>query len=193
MLSYTELKKGKLIIIDNQPHEVMAADFLRMQKRRAVVQTKLKNLITGKAVSRTIHQNERLEEADIEKHSVKYLYNHREEYWFCELDNPSQRFSLSESILGDAAKFFKLNSEAIAWKFNDKIISVKLPIKVDLKVKNAPPSDKGDTASGGKKPVTLETGAVVQVPFFIKEGDIVRINTETGEYAERAEKMTAKA
>lgn len=188
MLSYTELKKGKVIIIDSQPYEVLAADFLRMQQRKGIVQTKIKNILTGKVTTRSVHQNEQFEEAEINKRPMKYLYSHRDEYWFCELDNPSQRFSLDGSVLGSGVKFFKPNEEVVAWEIGGKIIDVKLPIKVDLKVTEAPPGDKGDTASGGRKAVTLETGAIVQVPLFIKEGDIVRVNTETGEYAERVEK-----
>lgn len=185
MLSYTELKRGIIITIDGQPYEILEAEFSRKQKQKAVIQAKIKNLITGKVVSRTIHQNEQFEEPDVEKRIIKYLYNHREQYFFCELNDASKRFSLDASFIGNSARFLKQNSEVNALSIDGKIINIKLPIKVELKVGEAPPGDKGDTATGGKKPITLETGAIIQAPLFIKEGDTVRVNTETGEYAER--------
>ncbi|MFH1759163.1 MAG: elongation factor P [Patescibacteria group bacterium] len=188
MLSYTELKPGVVIIIDDQPHEIVAASFLRMQQRKAVVQTKLKNLMTGKITDRNMRASDNFEEAEVVRELVKYLYSHRGEFWFSAANDPSGRFSLTEEVIGGAGQFLKTNTEVTAIKFNGKIIGIRLPIKVDLKVTEAPPSDKGDTASGGKKTVTLETGAKVNVPLFIGEGDIIRINTETGEYTERVEK-----
>ena len=188
MIRYTDLKPGAVVIIDGQPYEILSAAFLRMQQRKAVVQTKFKNLLTGKIIERNIHQNETFEEADIEKRAVKYLYGHREEFWFSEISDPSKRFSLPEEVIGSAVNFIKANTEVNAVIFNGKIVSIKPPIKVDLVVKDTPPSDRGDTVSGGRKQATLETGAIVQVPLFINIGDTIRINTETGEYAERVEK-----
>lgn len=188
MLSYSELRKGTVFVLNGAPHEVLEYEFLRMQQRKPVAKTKLRNLLTGKVVEQIFHQNENFEEADIVKEEIKYLYNHRGEYWFTAKDNPSQRFSLKEEAVGDAGKFMKPNSIVIAYKWDDKIISIKPPIKVDLKVKEAPPGFKGDTATGGSKAVTLETGAMINVPLFINTGDIIRINSETGEYVERMEK-----
>lgn len=187
-LGYTDLKPGAVVIIDGQPYEIQSASFLRMQQRKAVVQTKFKNLLTGKIIDRNIHQNETFEEADIEKRAVKYLYGHRGEFWFAETSDLGKRFSLSEEVIGSAAKFLKANTEVIAVVFNGKIVSIKPPIKVDLLIKDTAPGNRGDTVSGGRKSATLETGAIIQVPLFIDVGDLVRINTETGEYAERVEK-----
>lgn len=188
MITYTDLRPGLFVVIDGQPYEVTEADFLRMQQRKAVVQCKFKNLISGKVLSRNIHASDNFEEAEISREDVKYLYSHRDEYWFSELENPANRFKIDAEVLGEPMKFIKPNATVTAIKFNGKIINVRLPIKLELKVTEAPPSDKGDTATGGKKQVTLETGGKVMVPLFINEGDIIRVNTETGEYVERVEK-----
>ena len=190
MLNYNELKPGENIVLDGQPYVVTDYKFLRMQQRKPVAQTKIKNLITGKTIEKTFQQNDRIEEAEIEIKEIKYLYSNKNkgELWFCEKDDPSKRFKLDEELAGNAADLLKPNSTVDAVVFKGKIIGVKLPIKVDLKVVEAPPAVKGDTAQGGTKQVTLETGATVTVPMFINEGDVVRINTETKEYTERVKK-----
>lgn len=188
MLAYNELRKGTIFILDGEPHEVLEYEFLRMQQRKPVSKCKLRNLISGKVVERSFHQNESFEEAEMAKEEIKYLYNNRGQYWFCAKDNPANRFFLTEEQVGAPGKFLKTNTLATALKFGDKIISVKPPVKVDLKVKEAPPGFKGDTATGGSKKVVLETGAEINVPLFVNTGDIIRINTETEEYVERMEK-----
>lgn len=188
MLEYNEVKERKYIVVDGAPHEVISSHVFRKQQRKPVNQTKLKNLLTGKVLEKSFHQSEKVEEADIDTVSIKYLYPKRDEYWFCEEGDPSKRFALSVSLLGEQIKFLKQNSVIDGLVFNDEIMGVKIPIKVDLTVKEAPPSVKGNTAHSGTKQVTLETGAVINVPLFINEGDTVRINTQTGEYTERAEK-----
>src|SRR5882672_8365148 len=100
MLSYNELKKGTLFVLEEQPYEVLEYEFLRMQQRKPVSKTKIRNLITGKIVERNFHQNESFEEANIEKRAIKYLYTHRDEFWFAELDNPSKRFPFKADFLG---------------------------------------------------------------------------------------------
>ena len=188
MLTYNELKKGMIFILDGEPYEVLEYEFLRMQQRKPVAKCKIKNLISGKIVERSFHQNESFEEAEMVKEEVKYLYNNRGQYWFSAKDNPANRFMLSEDVVGPTGQFLKANTLVIAIKFGEKIISIKPPIKVDLKVKEAPPGFKGDTATGGSKKVILETGAEINVPLFVNTGDIIRVNTETGEYTERMEK-----
>lgn len=188
MLDLTEVKKGMIIQIDNEPYEVLEARFLKLQKQRPNLQTKLKNLITGKVIERTFHTSDEIKEADIERIQVKFLYAHRGEYWFCEVDNPSKRFKLDEKILGDKKNFLKKDLVITAFKFNDKIVNISLPLKMNFKVIEAPPGIKGNTEQSIYKFVTIETGAQVKVPLFIKEGDIICINTETGEYVERVEK-----
>jgi|SRR3989344_4283588 len=188
MLTYSDLKKGVLFVLDGEPYEVLEYEFLRMQQRKPVAKTKIKSLMTGKVHERNFHYSDNFEEAHIEKESVKYLYNHRGEFWFSEADNPSKRFTLKEDAIGEPAKFLKPNTEVTAVKFGDKIINIEIPIKMDLKVKEAPPGIRGDTAQGGTKAATLESGAIINVPLFVNAGDIVRVNTETGAYVERVEK-----
>ncbi|KKW12321.1 MAG: hypothetical protein UY51_C0005G0563 [Candidatus Jorgensenbacteria bacterium GW2011_GWB1_49_9] len=188
MLSYNDLKVGTTFIKDGAPYEVMEYAFVRMQQSKPVVQIKIKNLITGKMVNYNAHQNEQFKEAEIDIAPVKFIYHNRGEYWFSEIDNPKNRFQLKEDVLGNAGQFLKADTEVKAFKFNDKIINIELPPKVDLKVTEAPPAIRGNTAQGGTKLVTLETGGTADVPLFINEGDIVRINTQSGEYVERADK-----
>jgi len=193
MLSYNELKVGTLFIKDGEPYEVLEYAFVRMQQRKPVAQLKIKNLISGKVRDYTAHQNDSFKEADIEIIPVEFIYARRlpdgkQEYWFHETGNPKARFSLKEAVVGEAAKYLKQGQEVKAFKFGDKIINIEPPIKVDLKVTEAPPGIKGNTAQGGTKTVTLETGAKVNVPLFISEGDIIRINTQSGEYVERIDK-----
>ena len=139
MLTYNDLKKGVLFVLEGQPYEVLEYEFLRMQQRKPVSKTKIKNLITGKIVERNFHQNENFQEAEIEKEPVKYLYNHRDEFWFSKKDDPSKRFAFKEDIVGAAARFLKPNTEVMAVKFGDQIMNIQAPIKVDLKVKETPP------------------------------------------------------
>ncbi len=188
MINYNQLKPGVIFIFDGEPCEVMEFSFMRMQQRKPVAQTKIKNLITGKILSRTFQHSDSFEEADMEKKNVKYLYGHRGEYWFCEENNPANRFKLSREQIGAAANFLKPNVTVEALNFNGRILNITLPVKMDFKVTEAPPAIRGNTAQGGTKSVTIETGVQVQVPLFINEGDIIKINTQTGEYAERVEK-----
>jgi elongation factor P len=189
-LSYTDLRVGTTFIFEGQPYEVLEFSFLRMQQRKAVAQVKMKNLITGKVITRNFHQSETFEEVEITKETVKYLYYNRDQYWFCAKDNPANRFFLTEEIIGEQARFLKPNTEVVAQKFDSKVINIVLPVKIDLKVKEAPPSDRGNTAQGGGKSVELETGAKISAPLFINTGDTIRVNTQTGEYVERVEKRS---
>lgn len=188
MLNYTDLTKGTIFILDGDPYQVLDYQFLRMQQRKPVVQTKIKNLISGKITSRNFHQNETFEEAEIEKEEINFIYVNRGEYWFTKKDDLKQRFKIEEEILGDSIKYLKLNTIITAEKFNERIIAIKLPIKMDFKVVEAPPVIRGNTSSGGGKVVILENGLSVQAPFFVEAGDIVRINTDSGEYTERVGK-----
>lgn len=186
MLDYSEITERKYIVFNGEPWEVLSSHVFRKQQRKPVNATKLKNLITGKVTEQSFHVSEKVEEAQIDSKDAKYLYNNKGEYWFCEPQDPSKRFSLSEEIIGPRGKFLKVNSVIEVLSFEDTTIGVKMPIKVELKVVEAHPAVKGNTAQGGTKTVKLETGAEIQVPMFIKEGEIVRVNSETGEYTERA-------
>jgi len=119
---------------------------------------------------------------------VKFLYSHRDKFVFCEMNDPSKRFEISEEQIGDMAMYLKPNSPIEVMEFEDKIINIFMPIKMDFKVIEAPPSIKGNTAQGGVKAVKIETGTMINVPLFVESGDIIRVNTQTGEYTERVEK-----
>lgn len=187
-LGVNALKPRTFFILEGQPWVVLESRHLKMQQRRPVVQTRIRNLINGKVVEKNFAQSDVFEEADIQKRNVRFLYSHRNEYWFCYENDPSKRFQLGEEILGETTKFLKGGTVIEVLLFNDKIINVDLPIKMDFKVVEAPPAIRGDTAQGGVKQVKIETGAAINVPLFIKENDVIRLNTETGEYVERAEK-----
>ena len=188
MLEYNEILKGRVILLDDQPYEVLDAHVFRKQQRKPVNQTKLRHLITGKVTEQAFHQAEKVDEADLSTKNVKYLYSNKGEWWFCAENNPGDRFKLSAELIGTPGQFLKPNTVVEARLFNDDIIGIKVPIKVDLVVKEAPPAVRGNTSQGGSKQITLETGATLHAPLFINEGDIVRINTETGEYVERVDK-----
>lgn len=188
MLSYTELKKGVIFAMNGEPYEVLESHFLRMQQRKAVVQTKIKNLISGKIVDRNFQPSDEFAEAEVQKLPAVFIYESRGDYWFHEENNPKNRFSLKQETIGEQARFLKPNTKINAVLFEGKVIQVSLPIKMELKVVEAPPSIKGSTAQGGTKIVALEGGANIAVPLFVNAGDIVRINTETGAYVERVEK-----
>lgn len=185
MLEYNEITVGKQIIFDKEPWEVVSSHVFRKQQRKPVNATKLKNLITGRITEYSFHVSEKAEEADIESKNIKFIYERNGEYWFNEENDASKRFSLTSEQIGFGAKFLKKDALVKAMIFEEKVIGVKLPIKVELKVVEAPPSTKGNTAQGGNKVVKVETGASVNTPLFINEGDVIRINTDTGEYAER--------
>src|SRR3989338_5809772 len=203
MLEYNEILKGRVILLGDEPYEVLDAHVFRKQQRKPVNQTKLRHLITGKVTEQAFHVSEKADEADLSTKSVKYLYTKQSlpagrqgERWFCDEKNPADRFMLSQETIHTGAQFLKPNMLVEALVFNDpdasvgagKIKRIKIPIKMELKVTEAPPAVKGNTAQGGSKLITLETGATLNAPLFINEGDVVRINTTTGEYVERVDK-----
>lgn len=188
MLSYNEITPKKVIEVDGEPYLVLESHVFRKQQRKPVNQTKLRNLISGKVVPMTFHVSENAKEADMGTRPIKYLYNNRGEWWFCAADDPKDRFTLTEEQVGDSGKYLKENTEVEAITFKEDVIGIRVPAKMDLKVVDAPPSIKGNTATGGTKPVTVETGAVVNAPLFIDIGDVIRVNTENGNYTERVEK-----
>lgn len=185
MLEYNEITERKYVVLEGQPYEVLTSHVARTQQRKPTNQVKAKNLITGKLADFTFRSSDKVKEADISKQEIKYLYTNRGEIWFCEEKDQSKRFKLALEIIGSAVRFLKPNSLVEALVFDEKIIGVKLPVKVDLKVTEAPPAVRGDTSKGGNKVITLETGATINAPLFVKEGDTVRINTDTGEYTDR--------
>ena len=175
MISYTELKKGTIILLNNDPYEVVDTKFVRMQQRKAVVQSKLKNLKSGKVIDKSWQASENIEEADFQKQEITFIYSHKGEFWFQEKGNPQNRMMVPEDAIGDNANFLKPQTDVTAYILEGEIIKIVPPIKVEVEVTEAPPAVKGNTAQGGDKMVTVETGAKVTVPLFINQGDIIII------------------
>lgn len=188
VLAYNEILPKKVILWNDEPFIVISAHVFRKQQRKPVNQTKIRSLRNGKVVEQTYHQNENAIEADIEYKQIESLYEAKGDFWFITPGKPSERFMLPGDLVGEQMKYVKPQSEVEAMLFNDEIIGIHLPIKVDLKVTEAAPAVKGNTVQGGNKLVTLETGATCNVPMFVNEGDVIRVNTDSGEYDERVSK-----
>jgi len=186
MLSYSELVRGIVIIINDQPYQIVEAQNTFKGRGHSYLQMKLKNLVNGAVIAKTAQPRDSFEEAEIEKQEAVFVYQNRGKYVFTEKNNPSKRFELEEELIGDVGKFLKAGEEVTTVVFKDKIINIIVPIKVNLKVTEVPPGIKGDRAQSGNKSVTVETGIKINVPLFINEGDIIEINTESGEYVRRA-------
>lgn len=192
-LEYNEIREKKIIIHDDEPCEVIESHVARTQQRKPQNQVKLKSLVSGKTFAATFHVSDKADEADIEKRDVKFLYANKGEYWFADPEDPKSRFKLDAALVSDSAKFFKENGlvQAMVWDDDgeEKTIKITLPIKIEFRVKEAPPAVKGNTAQGGNKIITLENGTTINSPMFIEEGDVVSVNTETGTYVERVTKQ----
>ena len=186
MLNYNEVKPGVAVIVEGEPYVCTWNNIMQKQQRRPVNQTKLRHLIKGNSIEYSFQQSDKLKEAEIETKPAIFIYERNGEWFFHDTKDKSKRFSVSEELVGEAGHFLKGDTQVDTLWFEGKLFRVKLPIKVELRVKEAPPNTRGNTAQGGSKVVTLETGTSLDVPMFINEGDIVRINTETGEYVERA-------
>ena len=192
MLEYSEIRVGKIIIYEDEPCEVLDNHVARTQMRKPQNQVKLKNLISGRALNATFHAADKVDQAEIKKQDIKFIYSNRGEYWFCDPTDPKNRFKIDENIIGNTTKFLKPNEivTAIIWDNDgeEKFIKIQLSIKMEFTIKEAPPSIRGNTANGGGKLVTLENGVKISVPFFVEAGDKVIVNTDTGEYVERVGK-----
>ena len=188
LLEYSEITEKKYIVMDGTPYEVISSHVFRKQQRKPVNATKLKNLMSGKVTEYSFHVSDKVEEAEIDERQVKYLYNTKGEWWFCEAEDSSKRFKMTEDVVGPQGRFLKPNTVLGQFLFRDQPMGFRFPITVELKVTEAPPGIKGDTATGGQKVITLETGATISAPLFVNEGDIIRLNTDTGEYRERVSK-----
>ena len=192
MLEYNEVKPGKYILYNGEPYEVLESHVARTQMRKPQNQTKLRSMLSGRITPVSFHSSERIPEADIDSRLIKFIYESRGQYCFSEIKDASKRFFLDSAIIGPQVKFLKGDTEVSALTFTSedsdepKIIGIKMPVKMELLVKEAPPAVRGNTVQGGTKQITLETGAVISVPLFINEGETVRINTQTGDYVERA-------
>jgi len=185
MLNLSDIKTGKTISINNEPYLVIFHQHSKMGRAGAVLRTKLRNLKTGAVMEKTFQGSDKIEEAEMAKSKAQFLYREGENYFF--MDNTSyEQFSLPKSVLGELTNYLIEGTEVTILVHGSTPINIELPVKMDFKVVEAPPAIKGNTADGGSKLVTLETGIKVNTPLFVKQGDIIRINTETGEYSERA-------
>lgn len=185
MLDINDLKKiGTTIEINGQPYIVLESQHARTAQRQAFIRTKLKNLITGAVQEKTFNAGEKIIEANIDYIKANYLYKDNQKIYLMNMDTYEQ-FALDKKNLADKDKFLKEGTEVEVILFKNKPINIKLPKKVELKVIEAPPGVRGDSATNIMKTITLETGLKINAPLFIKEGDIVCVNTDTGEYVSR--------
>lgn len=187
MLDTTDFRNGLKIEINGEPYIIIEFLHVKPGKGGAFIRTKLKNMSDGSVIDRTFRAGEKVAEAKIEEKEVQFLYTQAEEYYFLDLESYEQ-ISLKEDQLGGANKYLVDNANLVVLYFKEQPVAVKLPNFVELKVARTEPSHKGNTASGGSKPAELETGTTIQVPFFVNECDVVKVDTRTGEYIERVSK-----
>ena len=185
MLSITDLKKDTLIELDGVPYKVTDYSQKQMGRGGSIVNTKLKNLLDGSVIPKTFKGNDKIDSADVTNEKVQFLYADGDELHFMNGESYEQ-FAISKGLLGPSAELLKVGQEVQAQRFNGRIINVNLPIKITLEVTEAPEVTKGDTQSTVQKYVTLETGAQIQAPIFIKSGEKIIVDTRTSSYVERA-------
>jgi elongation factor P len=183
MLNAAELRKGITIELDGKLYQVIDYQHIKM-KRTALARVKLRDIIDGHTIEQTFQNTEKFVRARLDYRNMQYLYNDGDLYYFMDEDNFEQT-SLDKSQLGDAANYLKDGMSLQLSSYKGKLVGVEMPITVELKVTETGPSFKGDTATAGTKPATLETGITIQVPMFINEGDTVKVDTRTGSYLER--------
>ncbi len=184
MLTMNDLKPNQMIELESHLYQVLSKDFIRNAQRRPVMSTKLKDLISGKIVKHTFQQSDVIKEVDLEKNIAQFLYKDGEKYFF--MDNTTfEQFFLPKKLIGSNEKFLKENTEVSVLKYEETFIGISLPVKMNFKVISAPPDTKGNSAQSSDKEIELETGFKIKAPLFIKEGDIVKINTAKEIYIER--------
>lgn len=183
-LDTSQFKNGLKIELDGDPFVITYFQHVKPGKGGAFVRTKVKNLLNGRTVERTFRSGEKAQEADVEERTMQYLYLDGEDLVFMDTTTYDQ-IPVSKENVGDATNFLKENVEVDILFWRGKAINVEMPAFAELVISQCDPGVKGDTASGATKPATLETGATLQVPLFIKEGELIRVDTRTGEYSER--------
>jgi elongation factor P len=183
--SSNQFKNGLKVMIDGDPCTMVDVDFVKPGKGQAFTRVRLRNLITGRIWERTFKSNESVESADVMDRDMEYLYNDGEMWHFMEPDTFEQ-YAADKNAVADAAKWLKEQDKCLITLWNNNPIAVTPPNFVELEVVETDPGLKGDTAQGGSKPATLSTGAVVRVPLFIEQGEVLKIDTRTGEYVSRA-------
>lgn len=185
MLGITELKTGTVFEDEGQPWMVLEYQHSKMGRGGAVLKTKVKNLMTGSIVNKTYQGSDKFEGVQLERKKAQYLYEDEAGYVFMD-EATYEQFTIDKVMAGETPKYVKEGESIQLQLYKGKPINLDLPIKVKLRVAEAPQGERGNTATGATKPITLETGLVVQAPLFIKEGDMVVIDTRSGVYVERA-------
>ena len=185
-IGYGELKKGMSIEIEGEPYSVVDYERSKMQQRAPVMRIRFRNLLTGRVVDKTFSGYDvSFTPADVERRKSQYIYQDGDFYYF--MDNESyDQFPMDQGQVADTLDFIVEQTEVDLIFFKGTPITLELPITVDLKVINSPPGVRGDTATGASKEATVETGLVLQVPLFVKEGDVIKIDTRTGQYISRS-------
>ncbi|KPA17416.1 elongation factor P [Candidatus Magnetomorum sp. HK-1] len=187
MYEASDLRKGLKMEIDGDPYVVVQFEFSKPGKGQALYRCKLKNMLTGSQFDRTYRSGDKFNEANLEEHEMEYLYAEKDRYCFMNTSSYEQEF-LNEEQMGDAIHFLKENMKCQVLFFQNRPIGITLPNFVEMKITKSDPWVKGDTASGSTKPATVDSGYTLQVPPFIDEGELIRIDTRTGEYVERVKK-----
>ncbi|GIW13212.1 MAG: elongation factor P [Tepidiforma sp.] len=186
MISTGELKKGATIELDGKLYSILDYAHIKMGRGSAQVRIKFRDVRSGAIIEQTFQAGTKFQRARVERREMQYLYNDGEFFYFMNTETFEQ-IPVSAEKVGDAAKYLKENDTCEVVLYGDEVIGVELPITVELLVTDTEPGFKGDTATGGTKPATLETGLVVQVPLFVEPGTKIRVNTETGQYIERVQ------
>ena len=184
MISAGDFKNGVTLEIDGNIYQILEFQHVKPGKGAAFVRTKLKNIISCGAVEKTFRPTEKFPKAHIERKDMQYLYSDGELYHFMDVETYDQ-IALNEDAIGDSLKFVKENEMVKICSHNGNVFAVEPPLFVELAITETEPGFKGDTAQGATKPATVETGAVVYVPLFVEQGDVLKIDTRTGEYLSR--------
>lgn len=184
LIDTSDFRNGLSILQDNEIYTIVEFQHVKPGKGGAFVRTKLKNVRTGAVIDRTFRAGERMEQARLERRPMQYLYAQDDDYYLMDTETYEQ-ISVPKAVFGPAVKYLKDGMEVTVIDHNGQIISVEVPFFVELEVTETEPGVRGDTAAGGSKPATLETGAVIQVPFFVNVGDRVKVDTRNDTYLER--------
>ncbi|MEI7452264.1 MAG: elongation factor P [Candidatus Falkowbacteria bacterium] len=184
MLTMSEIKLGKVLVVNGEPYVVIKTEHNKTARSGAVLKVKLRGLVNGSVLENTYQGNDKVEEADTQTKKANYMYKDANEAVF--MDNGTyEQFMFNLDDLGDKVQFLKEGTDVDVLYFNDKPVAINLPVKMEFKVVMAPPAIKGNSVGSVTKQVELETGATINVPVFIEEGEMIRVNTDTGEYVER--------
>ena len=183
-LSINEIKAGLTLLVDDQVWLTLECQHVKPGKGAAFVRVKMRHIKNGSVQEVTFRGDEKVEEAFVEERKLQYQYASGGMYYFMDQDN-FEELSVPEDVIAEKNKFLKDNLEVSAYYYKDEVLNVSLPNSVEVKIIQSEPGIKGDTAKSGTKPAKIETGAIIQVPLFINEGDIIKVDTRSGEYVER--------